>query len=355
MSAARTETEAVNFGRPAITVRRSWYSFRFDIRTIIVSAIILLACAVIFVVALMVGDFPVSSAEVFQALLGGGEASTRMVVIEWRLPRALLALLFGAALALSGAIFQSLTRNPLGSPDIIGFASGSYTGALIALLIIGGGYTTVAIGALAGGIITAAAVYLLAYRRGVQGFRLIIVGIGVTAMLSSINTWLILKADLDDAMRAAIWGAGSLNGLGFDQLLPVTIACAILLPLSIAAGPTLRHLELGDEAAAALGVPLGRSRLGLILLGVALTALVTASAGPISFIALVAPQIACRLVGSTSIRLIPSALLGAFLLAAADLAAQRLFAPAQLPVGVMTVCLGGAYFVWLLVREAKRN
>ena len=147
---------------------------------------------------------------------------------NWRLPRVLLALMLGAALGMSGAIFQSLTRNPLGSPDIIGFNSGAYTGALVVILLIGGTYYEIAVGALVGGIATAAVVYLLAYKRGVQGFRLIIVGIAISAMLGSVNTWMILKAKLDDAMAAAVWGAGSLNGLGWTQVWPVVVVLAIL-------------------------------------------------------------------------------------------------------------------------------
>jgi iron complex transport system permease protein len=155
---------------------------------------------------------------------------------------------------MSGAIFQSLTRNPLGSPDIIGFSAGSYTGALVVMLLLSGGYYETAAGALNGGIITAMAVYLLAYRRGVQGFRLIIVGIGVAAMLSAFNTWMIREADLQVAMSAAIWGAGSLNGPGFEQLLPVVIVLCLVSPPALFLSRPMRQLEVGDDMARASGV-----------------------------------------------------------------------------------------------------
>ncbi|WP_220700643.1 FecCD family ABC transporter permease [Mycetocola tolaasinivorans] len=276
-----------------------------------------------------------------------------MVITEWRLPRALLALIFGAALGVSGAIFQSLTRNPLGSPDVIGFASGSYTGALIAMIVLGGGYVGTAIGSLIGGILTAAVVFALSYRGGVQGFRLIIVGIGVAAMLSAFNSWLILRSPIEAAMRAGVWGSGSLNGLSIEHLPAAAITLAILLPLAIALGPGLRQLELGDDAAAALGTHTTRLRLVAILLGVALTAAVTAIAGPIAFIALVAPQIARRVTKTAGLALLPSALIGGVLLIAADFLAQRIFAPVQLPVGMVTVSIGGLYFLALLIREYR--
>jgi len=287
------------------------------------------------------------------ALRGHGEDMVRMIVVEWRLPRVLLAILLGAALGMSGAIFQSLTRNPLGSPDIIGFAAGSYTGALIVILLLSGGYYEIAAGALIGGILTAFAVYALAWRNGMQGFRLIIVGIGISAMLSAFNGGMIKAADLNVAMSAAIWGAGSLNGLSFDQLVPVVIVLIIIMPLTILLARPMRQLEMGDDAARASGVNANRTRALLMVLGVALTATVTAAAGPIAFISLAAPQIARRMTRSAGVTLIPSALTGSCLLATADYAAQHAL-PTQLPVGIMTVSIGGIYFISLLIKEGKR-
>lgn len=299
------------------------------------------------------GKYSIAVVDVLGALIGHGDDQVRMIVVEWRLPRVALAFLLGAALAMSGAIFQSLTRNPLGSPDIIGFSAGSYTGALVVLLHLSGGYYETAAGALIGGIVTAMAVYLLAWRRGMQGFRLIVVGIGVAAMLSAFNAWMIREADLQVAMSAAIWGAGSLNGLGFEQLAPVAIVLCVVVPLTLFLSRPMRQLEIGDDAARASGVNANRIRLLLMVLGVALTAIVTAAAGPISFISLAAPQIARQLTRSDGVALVPSALMGGLLLLAADWAAQHAFG-VQLPVGVMTVSIGGLYFIWLLIREGRK-
>jgi iron complex transport system permease protein len=309
--------------------------------------------AVIALTTLLTGKYPIALPDALNALVGQGDDMVRMIVLEWRLPRAILAFLLGGALGMSGAIFQSLTRNPLGSPDIIGFSAGSYTGALVAILLMSGGYYETALGALVGGIITAMAVYMLASRRGVQGFRLIIVGIGVAAMLSAFNSWMIRETDLQVAIAAAIWGAGSLNGLGFEQLVPVAIALCIITPLTLHFSRPMRQLEMGDDVAMASGVNANMTRVLLIVFGVALTAIVTAAAGPISFISLAAPQIARRLPRSAGVALIPSALMGGLLLLSADWLTQHAFS-VQLPVGVMTVSVGGAYFLWILVKEARK-
>ncbi|MYW05187.1 iron-enterobactin ABC transporter permease [Streptomyces sp. SID3343] len=330
-------------------------SLRVDVRAALVCLLLLAVSAGVGILALGTGEYELSPAQVTEALFADVPAKVHMVVIEWRLPRVLLALLAGAALGVSGAIFQSLTRNPLGSPDVIGFDTGANTGALVVIMLVHGGYYQVAAGALVGGVATAAIVYLLAYRQGVQGFRLIIVGIGISALLASVNTWMTVKADLETAMAAAVWGAGSLNGLGWEQVAPVTVVFAILLPIAVLLGRRMRILEMGDDAARALGVRTEPTRIALVVVGVALTAMVTAAAGPISFVALAAPQLARRIARSPGVAVLPSAAMGAALLTTGDWLAQRLFAPTQLPVGVVTVSIGGAYLIWLLLGEARRQ
>lgn len=345
----------VDFGYRRAEFQRPRWSGAFSVRALLVT-LLLAACTFAGVVlSISTGTYDIPIGEVLGGLFGTADSGTVLVVQEWRMPRALLAALFGIALGISGAVFQSLTRNPLGSPDIIGFSSGSYTGALIVLLVTGGGYYAVAVGALAGGIVTALVVFLLAYRRGVQGFRLIIVGIGVSALLASLNTYLMLKASPEQQLTAGVWGSGSLNGVSIEQLVPVLIVLAVLLPIALSLSPALRVLELGDDAAGSLGSRPTRIRLAAIVVGVALVALVTAAAGPIAFIALVAPQIARRLTHSTGIGLIAAGITGALLLVLSDFLAQRLFAPLQLPVGIVTVSVGGLYFVWLLLRETRRQ
>lgn len=351
----RSTPRSVAFGYPAFSrqgTRLSWHASRRAV--LVVVALLALTIAGVLL-SIATGTYSLSPTEVVAGLTGTGDPGTVLVVREWRLPRALLAALFGVALGMSGAIFQSLTRNPLGSPDIIGFASGSYTGALVVMLVTGGGYFAIASGALAGGIITAFIVFALAYRRGVQGFRLIIVGIGVSAMLAALNTFLMLKSTESEQLTAAVWGSGSLNGLTVATLGPAMIVFAVLLVPALLLSPALRVLELGDDAAGSLGSRPNAVRLAAIVTGVALVALVTASAGPVAFIALVAPQIARRLTRSAGVGVVAAGATGALLLVVSDFIGQRLFAPMQLPVGIITVSVGGLYFVWLLIRETRRR
>jgi len=345
----------VDFGRRVLTVRAGRHvSGRVSVKPALVCVVLAAAALALGVLALGTGEFTLSPGQVLEALAGEGTRAARLVVVEWRLPRVLLALMVGAALGLAGAIFQALTRNPLGSPDVIGFNTGAYTGVLVVTVFVGNGYYLTAAGALIGGLATAAVVYLLAFRQGVQGFRLIIVGIAISAMLGSANQWFIIKVDLQAAFAAALWGQGSLNGLGWAQVTPVAVTLGVLVLALIGYGPRLALLEMGEDAAAALGVRVEPVRLAYLVIGVALTAVATAAAGPISFVALAAPQLAQRLTRTPGIALLPAAAMGAFLLMLSDWLAQRAFAPTQLPVGVVTVSVGGLYFVWLLVRQARR-
>jgi iron complex transport system permease protein len=344
----------VDFGARVVRAHAGRMWFRFDLRALIIGIVLAAACVGIGVAALISGEYPLTLGEVWHALSSGERDFTRTVVVEWRMPRALAAIVFGAALGASGAVFQSLTRNPLASPDIVGFSAGAYTGALIVIIVAGGTYIEVAAGALAGGIATAALVYVLAFKRGIQGFRLIIVGIAVSAMLSSLNTWLMLTADLDTALVAAVWGAGSLNGITWQQAGIGSVIVLVLLVVTLAGARPLRQLELGDDAAQALGVRVEPARLGLMLISVALIAVVTAAAGPISFVALAAPQIARRIAVTPGASVSLSALMGAVLLGASDYAALHAL-PAMLPVGTVTVVIGGGYLIWLLIHEARRR
>lgn len=347
----------IDFGRKEFLLanKRRSISLRIDLRSLAVCLSISGLSFILALYALATGDFSLPLTEVFQAIIGQGTNASSLVVLQWRLPRVLMALLLGAVLGISGAIFQSMTRNPLGSPDVIGFNTGAYSGALAVMLIFQGGYYAVASGALFGGLLTAAIVYLLAYKHGAQGFRLIIVGIAVSAILASLNTWLILRSDLEDAMSAAVWGAGSLNAIGWDQAVPASVLSIVILALAFSLSGRMRLLEMGDDAASGLGVRTESSKLRLLVVGVALTAVATAAAGPIAFIALAAPQVARRLTGTAGVRMLPAAVLGGFLLLLSDLIAQRAFADTSLPVGVVTVSVGGIYLLWLLLREAKRQ
>lgn len=326
-------------------------SVRWAPRVVLVGLLIWLAAAIVLLVQLGVGDYPLSPAQVWETLTGHGTIGQEFVVYQLRLPRALTAVLVGVALGMSGAVFQSLTRNPLGSPDIIGFTQGAALAALIAIVILHAGQAEVALAAVVGGLVVSVVVYVLAYRQGVHGYRLILVGIGISAILMSITSYLLLRAQVKDAQTAFVWLTGSLNARGWEHVRPMLAALVVLVPATVAMGRPLRVLEMGDDTAYALGVPVGRSRTWLLILGTVLCAVAVAAAGPISFVALAAPQVARRLTGSAMVGLLPAAAMGALILLVSDLAAQRLLAPVSLPVGVATVSVGGLYLAWVLFRE----
>lgn len=349
--------QRIDFGGGVWRLRTRWFSFRIPLRLLTVAAALMVLALGTALVSITLGDYPLSLGEVVSTLIGSGESFHRMIVLEWRSPVDVAAVVFGALLGLGGAIFQSLTRNPLGSPDVIGFDAGAYTTVVVTILLLGsGGYWTVAGAALAGGLLTAFAVYLLAYRQGIQGFRLIIVGIGVSAMLGSVNAYLVTRADITDAMTVGFWGAGTITRVSWTGMVPAAVlSCLILISAGLLAR-SLGQLELGDDTARTQGARVNAARLGLIITGVATTALVTAAAGPIGFIALVAPQLARRITASSGVSKLSAAAMGAFLLTAAhliSLSIAQLYRP--VPVGLITVCLGGIYLIWLLVREARRQ
>jgi iron complex transport system permease protein len=334
----------------AIRLAGDRLSFRLHLRPLVVGVVLALVVLVSTILVIGTGDYPLSPGQVVETLLGGGDSSARFIVETLRLPRAITAILVGAALGVGGAIFQSIARNPLGSPDVIGFTTGAATGALLVILLWQGEGGDIALGAIVGGAVTAAAVYLLSYRGGVQGYRLVLVGIGIGAMLLAVNNYLITRARRDDALAAAHWLVGSLGEASWDTVIPVAVALATLLPLSLLLARRLRMLEMGDDAARALGVNAERSRLALSGTGVALTAVAVAASGPIAFVALAAPQLARRLTRTASPGLATSALMGAAVLVLSDLLGQRV-APKDLPVGVVTGLVGGVYLAWLLSRE----
>ncbi|MFC5803479.1 FecCD family ABC transporter permease [Streptomyces formicae] len=328
-------------------------SVRVDRRASAVVVLLVAAALATAVVLVGSGDFPMAPGDVVATLLGDGTPAQEFIVRDVRLPRVLVGLLVGAALAVGGAVFQSLSRNPLGSPDVLGFSHGSVVGALTVIVLLQGGAFAVAGGAVVGGLVTGAGVYLLAWRRGVHGYRLVLVGIGVAAMLTGVIHYLLTKANLVDATRAVLWMTGSLDGRDWSQFWPLLAVCAVLIPLCLAFGRPLRMLEMGDDAAYALGVRVEWTRAVLIASAVLLTAVATAAAGPVAFVALSAPQLARRLTRSPGPNVAASAVMGAALLVSADWVATSAFGDRELPVGVVTGVLGGVYLLWLLVTERK--
>lgn len=341
--------DGLDYGR---RVYRVAGRFLVDARALTVSTICWLLVVALAVFALSTGGAEITAAEVFAALTGRADEFVMMVVVEWRVPRILMAIVVGAALALSGAIFQQLTRNSLGSPDVIGFQTGAYTGALIVMLILHGGSTEITFGALAGGIITALVVFALSTTNTIG---LIIVGIAVSAVLMSFNTWLLLNAEIEDAMMARAWGAGNLAGAAWDTTLTAVVFSVVFIIAAVTLVRPLRVNHLGESFAVSLGQRVRVIHVAAVVVGIGLIAVSTALVGPISFIALSAPHIARRLVNGDGLSLGAAAAVGALLLLLADVIAQRIYPPSPLPVGIVTTCIGGVYLLWLLIQEGKKK
>ncbi len=324
-------------------------------RAWVVAAGLSLLAIVLAAAALLAGRMELTAAQVAAALLGRGDGGiAERIVLDIRLPRALTALFAGAALGVSGAVFQSVSRNPLGSPDVIGFTIGAATGAIAQIVLFDQGVLHVALAAVAGGLLTALMVYLLSLRSGVSGgYRLVLVGVGVGAILDALNGLMLVKGDLDNAVTANLWRAGSLDARGWNHVVPVMIGVVLLLPCVQALARRLELIEMGDDLARQLGIAVERTRLLAILGAVLLAALATGAAGPIAFVALAAPQLAARLCGGGRLPVLASAAMAACLLLFADLVAQSLPWRLTLPIGRMTGIVGGIYLMWLLTRSRR--
>ncbi|MGK5114001.1 MULTISPECIES: FecCD family ABC transporter permease [unclassified Geodermatophilus] len=307
------------------------------------------------------GDFPIGVGDVLATLVGLGEASQRFIVLELRAPRIVVGALVGLAFGVAGALFQTFARNPLASPDILGITQGASVGA-VAAIVLGGtsgaagllGGLGIPLAALVGALLTGLLLFVLAWRRGVDGYRLVLVGIALWAVASALTDWLLTRAEIYDAASAYVWITGSLNSRTWDQALPLALSLAVLLPLALGCSRALGVLQFGDDTARGLGVRLGPTQAAVVLVAVGLTASAVAAAGPISYVALVVPQIAVRLTGGSRPPLLASGLLGAALVVGADLLTRTVL-PEALPVGILTAVVGAPYLLWLLIRGRRRS
>lgn len=310
------------------------------------------AIVVVFALSLMVGRTFYGPLEVLDVLAGHTVPGASFTVGELRLPRAVLGLLAGFAFGIAGVTFQTMLRNPLASPDIIGISSGATAAAVFGIVVLSQGETTVSLLALAGALVTALAIYLLSNKGGFAGTRLILIGIGVAAMLDAAVTYLLSRAAAWDLQAALRWITGSLNGASWQTVLPLAIASVVVVPALLSQGRNLGVLRLGDDSAAGLGVRVTPSRVVAILAAVTLLAFATAATGPIAFVAFMAGPIAARVVGSGSALLLPSGFIGALLVLVADLIGQFAF-DARYPVGVITGVVGAPYLIYLLIRTNR--
>ena len=314
-----------------------------------VLAVLGILIVVVFAVTLMVGKSFYGPAEVLRVILGETVPGASFTVGELRLPRATMGVLAGFAFGIAGVTFQTMLRNPLASPDIIGISSGASVAAVFGIIVLALDETAVSFLALGGALVTAAAIYLLSHRGGFAGTRLILIGIGVAAMLDSAVTYILSRAAAWDLQTAMQWLTGSLNGATWAGVLPLAVASAVLVPLVLSQGRGLGMLRLGDDSAAVLGVNVTRTRVLLMVSAVALLAFATAACGPIAFVAFMAGPIASRIIGPGASPLLPAGLVGALLVLAADLVGQFAF-DSRYPVGVITGALGAPYLVFLLIR-----
>lgn len=333
---------------------RQW-SLRVSLRALAVAMMLFVIVALSFAISLSMGTLNLSLTQVFASLTGASSnALFDRIVFDIRLPRAVTALFVGAALGASGAVFQSISRNALGSPDVIGFTTGSATGAIAQIVLFGGGALSVALAAVLGGVITAVVVYGLSIRGGqAGGYRLILTGIGVGAVLMALNSLMLVKGDLDDAVAANLWLAGSLDARTWQQALPVMFGVLVLLPLCVWGAGALSLMEMGDDAAAQLGINVEHQRRALLFYAVILAALATGAAGPIAFVALAAPQLVRRLVPSVGLPVLNAAWMGASLMLVGDLLTRALPLHLTLPIGRVTGIVGGIYLLVLLARSRR--
>nr|WP_240528518.1 iron ABC transporter permease [Streptomyces humi] len=287
--------------------------------------------------------------------LRGDPTPYALVVGELRVPRAAVGALVGVALGLAGALVQTVTRNPLASPDVIGVGHGAAAATVLALATgVTAAPAAMPLVAVGGGLAAAALVYALAWRHGMRPARFVLTGVGVGVALSAVVQLYLTDSELDAAEQVKLWLTGSLNGRGWDQAGPLAVVLLLTLPGLVWAARAARPLGLDPDTAAALGLRVGRARLGLTLLGVVLAATATGAAGPIGFVALTAPQLARRLTRTPQLPLVCSALTGAVVLVTADLAARTLVPPLEIPVGALTSLVGGPYLLYLLGRGRAR-
>jgi iron complex transport system permease protein len=328
---------------------------RRGLRAWTVIAGLTLFVAGLFVFTMMIGSMRLTAEEVIVSVLQLREdPSVDFVVRGLRLPTAASALAVGLGLGAAGTIFQQLLRNPLASPDFVGITSGAGLAAVAGVVLFQVTGLFVSGLALGGALLAALLMYVLAWRDGVSGYRFILIGIGLVVFFEGLIGYLLTRAQLFEARQAMHWLTGSVGQASEDELKLLVGGLVVLLPLAVLLQRQLRALELGDDAARALGTRTELSRAALLAVAVTLTALAVAAAGPIVFVALIAGPVADRLLGPAAGGIGAAALTGAALLLTADLVAVHLM-PTPLPTGVVTGAVGAPYLLWLLATTNRKG
>lgn len=323
---------------------------RFIIMTSVLAIISLALCCAM----LMLGNTVYPVKDVISVLFGEEVKGATFAVGTLRLPRMIAGVFAGFAFGVGGYIFQTMLRNPLANPNVIGITAGSSAAAVFCIIVLQASSTIVSIASVMGGLTTVLVIYAFAKGTSFSIGRLILIGIGIQAMLNAIISYLLLigrESDIPTAMR---WLSGSLNGAKMENLYPLVITVLIFTPIILLFGKRLEMLELGEQAATSLGVDTNRTRLILIISSVLIIALATATTGPIAFVAFLSGPIAKKLVGVGFSNIIPAGLIGVILVLASDLIGQFAFV-ARYPVGVITGILGAPYLIYLLVRINRKG
>lgn len=322
-------------------------------RAVRVSIVLAVLVVAVSAVSLTFGAAAVAPVDVLAALVGRADRLTSFVILDLRLPRLFAAVLVGACLGISGGLFQSVARNPLASPDIIGITTAASATGAVALVWFGVTGLALSGVVLAGTLVAAVLIYVLAWRNGVSGYRFVLVGIGFAAICAGLVSYVLTRADLRDVQQALVWITGSLNSIDDVSLAVLAVSAVVLVPAALLVGRPLAALGLGDDAAAGIGVRPERTRILSIAVGVGLAAVAVSVAGPIAFVALLAAPVARRLVGRGSLALVPAALVGALVLVVSDVVAQFAVPGVVFPVGVVTGIVGAPYLLWQLTRTNR--
>ncbi|MFZ4453845.1 FecCD family ABC transporter permease [Salibacterium aidingense] len=325
--------------------RRRWF---------IVNSLLLLLSFILCSAMLLLGSTFYTVSEVLRALSGETLEGVSFAVNTIRLPRMLAGLFAGFAFGIAGNTFQTMLRNPLANPDILGITAGSSVAALFCILILQTSDTTASIASVIAGLVTVALIYLLSRGSSFSVGRLILVGIGIQAMLSAVISYLLMEGAQEDLPSALQWISGSLNGSQMDDMLPLMLTVLICTPMVIVLGKHLSILELGEQSAFSLGLNTDKTRILLIVSSVSMLALATSVTGPISFVAFLAGPIAKRLVGAGYSNVVPAGLVGVNLVLGADLIGQFAF-DARFPAGIVTGLLGAPFLLYLLIRMNRRG
>ncbi|KYG30548.1 FecCD family ABC transporter permease [Alkalihalobacillus trypoxylicola] len=323
-------------------------------RWLIVNILLIILACCLCCLMLLLGNTIYPIQDVFRSLMGETLSGVNFAVNTIRLPRMLAGFFAGIAFGIAGNTFQTMLRNPLANPDILGITAGSSVAALFCILIFQTNNTVVSLAAVTAGLLTAIIIYFLSRGKSFAIGRLILVGIGIQAMLSALISYLLMIGAQEDIPSALRWLSGSLNGVQLSSLPPLMITVLICAPIVLFLSKHLSVLELGEQSATSLGLNTNMVRLLLILCSVSMVAIATATTGPIAFVAFLSGPIAKRLVGAGQSNVIPSGLVGINLVLAADLIGQFAF-EVRYPVGVITGLLGAPFLLYLLIRMNRKG